>query len=95
MRVQRKTDVSPEIPRISYFYRDFLYFPILCYIFLGFPINGHPHLVITSCQSSFVVPSQDWKFKNKIVCVKVTSINVERNKSISYDPSPKHILAQS
>ena len=25
------------------FYRDFLYFLIFCYIFLGFPINGHPH----------------------------------------------------
>ena len=26
------------------FYRDFLYFPMFCYIFLGFPINGRPHL---------------------------------------------------
>ena len=26
------------------FYMDFLYFPSFCYIFLGFPINGHPHL---------------------------------------------------
>ena len=24
------------------FYRDFLYFLIFCYIFLGFPINGRP-----------------------------------------------------
>ena len=26
------------------FYRDVLYFLIFCYIFLGFPINGHPHI---------------------------------------------------
>ena len=28
------------------FYRDFLYFLIFCYIFLGFPINGHPHMFL-------------------------------------------------
>ena len=26
------------------FYGDFLYFPMFCCIFLGFPINGHPHM---------------------------------------------------
>ncbi len=27
------------------FYRDFLYFPMFCYIVLGFPINGHPQIL--------------------------------------------------
>ena len=27
------------------FYRNFLYFPIFCYIFVGFPINGHPQVL--------------------------------------------------
>ena len=26
------------------FYMDFLYFLIFCYIFIGCPINGHPHM---------------------------------------------------
>ena len=33
--------------RFFNFYGDFLYFPICCYNFLGFPINGHPHVYVT------------------------------------------------
>ena len=33
------------------FYRNFLYFPMFCYIFLGFPINGHPHIFSRTCQA--------------------------------------------
>ena len=35
-----------------FFYRDFLYFPIACCIFLGFPINGHPHIINPSTHQS-------------------------------------------
>ena len=31
-----------KILKNQIFYSDFLYFLIFCYIFLGFPINGHP-----------------------------------------------------
>ena len=50
------------------FYRDFLYFHIFCYIFLRFPINGHPHIVIKHKAAlyfaypmcSILVPHQPW-----------------------------------
>ena len=46
MGEQHKTDVAPEIPRISYLYDDFVDFLIFLLICLFFLFCGHPHMLI-------------------------------------------------
>ena len=48
-RTAKNRRLTGNFPGFPIFYKDFLYFRMFCYIFLGFPINGHPHMFDVMC----------------------------------------------